>query len=202
MKSRKYQSAYRNNSSKLHKKVGEILKTSDLFRHYKVYQEYPVTDINPSFNNSRCKFDWVILDIKVVIEVHGAQHYVVSSFGADPEEAVNRFQRQKIRDAQKQLAAEEAGWGYVEVSYKEIKNLTPDNLWEKIKLALSLVSESIVKIDTRKEKARKWRKEQYAKYKSYLKQQREMSQHGLSNQGHSENNSQTQDEKTPKETEC
>src|ERR1700674_5832261 len=98
---------YRKSTSKFHKKVGEILRDSPIFKNFKLYQEYPVTWINPQMTSlARCHYDWVLLDLKVVIEVHGQQHFQQTRFGGISEdEAQQRFEEQTQRDYAKQLAA-------------------------------------------------------------------------------------------------
>ena len=66
---------YRKNASELHRAIGNILLSKEgPFSLYKIHQEYPVHKINPNFKSKRHKFDWVILDLSVVIEGHGQQH--------------------------------------------------------------------------------------------------------------------------------
>lgn len=136
MKSSRFRYSYRENSSNLHQSIGEILRNGSL-SGYKIYQEYPVNKIDPSFSDGRCKFDWVILDLRVVIEVHGEQHYkpVRWSKEISEEEAIANFHQLQERDQAKKQAAISSGYTYLAISYQEIKNETIDSSWliEKIK---------------------------------------------------------------------
>lgn len=119
MKSSRFQYEYRKSSSKLHKQVGDILRNS-LFKHNKIYQEYPVNKINPSFPSGREKFDWYIKDLNLIIEVHGEQHYRPVCFGGiSAEEAEINFKRQQFRDMLKRDAAEAVGATYIIVKFDE-----------------------------------------------------------------------------------
>lgn len=120
------------NASRFHKKVGELLQES-IYKHMTILQEYSVKKINPDYKNGREKIDWVIVDLKVAIEVHGQQHYVPATFGGISKgEAGTNFRKQVLRDEKKKTAVLEAGWIYLAISYEEIDNLTSDILVEKI----------------------------------------------------------------------
>ena len=123
---------YRKNASKLHKAVGDMLRASPVFSNYRIYQEYPVNRISPYFDSGREKFDWVILDLMVVIEVMGQQHYYPVRFGGiSHEEAKVKFQQQIRRDTAKKEAAQKAGFIYVEFKYDE-KDISVSSLMAKI----------------------------------------------------------------------
>ena len=115
-KSSRFQYEYRSNASKLHKAVGEVLRTDPLLKCYKAYQEYPVNRINQDFKNGMCKYDWVILDLKVVIEVMGEQHAKWIPFFHKTEA---EYFEQLRRDKEKKDAAEEAGYTYIAVAHDE-----------------------------------------------------------------------------------
>jgi very-short-patch-repair endonuclease len=159
MKRSKIPAQLAKNASKLHKRVGELLVSEDSpYKNYEIRQEYRVSDVNPDYASNREKFDWVILNLKVVIEIHGEQHYAPVCFGGmDPEQAAENFRRRKQLDTQKQEAAEKALWAYVIVSYKE-KDIDIEELHNKITEALRDVprgqyiqKKQKVKIPTRKE---------------------------------------------------
>ena len=120
------------NASKLHRMVGELLIEHTLFSGYEIRQEYRVSKVNPEFKSNREKFDWVVLGLKVVIEVMGQQHYRPVCFGGiDMVEAKSRFKKQQLRDEDKKQAALEAGWTYIVVRYDE-KCLTKEELLTRI----------------------------------------------------------------------
>jgi hypothetical protein len=167
--------SYRKNSSKLHRLVGDVLKSpSSSFSGYKIYQEYPVNKINKSYDNSRHKFDWVVLDIKLVIECHGKQHYEVTNWGnISNEEAIDQYQKQKIRDQLKQDAAIQAGYTYIVIPYN-VKEVTTTYIWDLYKSNFNvkpITRPKVVENLYREEqltKASNYRKEQYKKKKEFL----------------------------------
>jgi len=134
MKSKRLQYQYRNNASSLHKKVGDYLRESNLFKYHKIFQEYPVNLINPDYGNPRHRFDWVITDLKIVVEVMGAQHFTITRWGnMDADEAYDQFLAGKARDDAKKQAAIEAGFTYIEISYNEIDEVSDSFMIQKMK---------------------------------------------------------------------
>jgi hypothetical protein len=118
--------------SKLHSKVGDILKESTLFKGYKIYQEYPVKKIFPDYPSFKHRFDWVIMDIFLVIECHGIQHYQPTNFGnTDAAKSIGNFQDQRSRDRSKMQAALDAGFTYIEIPYSDYSKITEDYIWDK-----------------------------------------------------------------------
>jgi very-short-patch-repair endonuclease len=119
------------NASKLHKYIGDLL-ANELFSNLEIRQEYPVNKVNPGFKSGREKFDWVILGIKVVIEVHGRQHYTPVCFGGiSADKAKADFHKRLKSDERKEIAAKEAGWSYLVIKHDE-KNITAEELLDKI----------------------------------------------------------------------
>jgi hypothetical protein len=113
------------------------------YKNYEIRQEYPVSSINPDYDSNRERFDWAILGHKVVIEVHGKQHYAPVCFGGITlDKAKRNFLRRLELDQEKQEAAEEALWAYVVGKYDE-KNITLEQLTEKVTEALRKVSEGV-----------------------------------------------------------
>lgn len=136
MKNRRLQFQYRENASVLHRAVGDCLRDSSIFQGYKIYQEYPVNQINYFYPSGREKFDWVILDLAVVIECHGEQHYRPVDFsGSDPAEAELSYKAQLRRDIAKEEAARDVGFAYIVVPYTDAKKISETYL-------LRLVEES------------------------------------------------------------
>ena len=134
MKSKRLQFEYRSNASSLHRAVGDYLRSSDLFKFHKIFQEYPVNLINEGYENSRHRFDWVITDLKIVIEVHGEQHTKICRWGnIDHDEAFDQFVDGKTRDSAKKQAAIEAGFTYIEIPYNEIRDICDDYIVQKMK---------------------------------------------------------------------
>jgi G:T-mismatch repair DNA endonuclease (very short patch repair protein) len=124
---------FADNASKLQKRIGELLVgPASPFKFYEIRQEYPVKKVNPSFKSAREKFDYVILGLNVVIELHGAQHEKVVCFGGKPkEEAEEDLRKRILKDKQKKQAALDAEWTYVVVWYYE-SDITIEQLTERI----------------------------------------------------------------------
>jgi len=180
MKNSRFQYDYRENTSKLHKAVGNCLRTSELFNHYRIYQEYPVYRINSNYSNTSHRFDWIILDLKLVIECHGIQHYKEVSFGHEEEESsCSILTLQKYRDKQKKWAAEEAGWTYIIIPYWDEKKINEDYIYDLYKINFndqSIIEKKIIKdndyIAKIKERYKLYRQAQYRKQKDYLDNKR------------------------------
>lgn len=179
MKTSRFKTGYRENSSKLHRAIGDCLRTKGSpFSGYKIYQEYPVNKINPNYPTGAHKFDWVVLDLRLVIEVHGEQHYRPVTFGGiSYDEAERRLREQQYRDRAKMDAALESGYGYIEIPYSEIKNVTTQFLWKRyleVQKDQRIVEETpkLTKCNPYKqelkERARLYRREQYRRQKECL----------------------------------
>ncbi len=122
------------NASKLHKHVGQLLV--GLFPNYEVRQEYPVSKVHVGFKSNREKFDWVVLGLNVVVEVHGEQHYRPVCFGGiTGDQAKRNFRKRQEVDWDKQDAAQRAGWAYLVVKYDE-KKMTAEELSSRISEAI------------------------------------------------------------------
>lgn len=190
MKSSRFQFEYRKSSSKRHKLVGEILRNSPYFQTYIHYQEYPVERVSSDWDSGREHFDWVVPTLKLVIEVHGEQHYKPVRFGGiSAEEATEAFKEQRIRDADKRNAALSAGWTYVAISpevnitdewileqYRENYNTSKPLSKQKLSSWASNYKEAKAKYqqsdryEEEKAKAAEYRKQQYRQKKEWKKQ--------------------------------
>lgn len=176
MKTSRFRFDYRENCSKLHKAVGDCIRSSEKLGSYRTYQEYPVVRVNPSYYKSSHHFDWVILDLKLVIECHGEQHYKPVSFGnMSKDAACIAFSSQKHRDRQKEWAATDAGWTYIAIPYWDqdkiseeyILGLYRQNLNDQPIIKTRKFEESQYDKDI-KNKAREYRKQQYRRQKENL----------------------------------
>jgi len=167
----------RRKKSKGHILIGELLS----FCNFKYAEEVPVSKINPN-STLRGWFDWVILDLKCVIEVHGRQHYEAVDFsGKDAEGAVMKYNEQKLQDAAKQRAAAEGGWGYLAIPYIALKDLSEEDLFVMVKEAVDLIAAPCSEWQAslppaceeykefQKQRAKKYRKEQYLRQKALKK---------------------------------
>lgn len=178
MKNKRFQYNYRKNSSSLHKKVGEILRTSPTFKHHKIYQEYSVNKINPSANN-KWRFDWVIVDLKVVIECHGIQHTTPTAFNKeDVVETVSKFLDGQSRDKEKERLAREAGYSYIVIDYTEEKNINITTILERIYADKTINDYSIIEKEEHKhvQKNKEYTKEYRKKYLASEKHQKKLEQ--------------------------
>lgn len=177
MKNQRFRHSYRDSASKLHRKIGDLLRSHPAFKHHKLYQEYPVNKIN-SDADSRWHFDWVIPNLKIVIEVHGQQHYKVCTFGMKVEDAIDSFHNIQRRDQLKKDAALAAGFTYIVIPYNKVNSLTGSDLLQLIK-ENTIDSDDIVQTNTKPvkeqteykkrqlEKAREYRKKRYQQLKEY-----------------------------------
>ena len=135
------------NASKLHKHIGNLLTSEDsIFKNFEIRQEYPVNKLNPEFNSSREKYDWVILSpfVPFIIEVMGRQHTEFIPFF---HKTKYDFIKQQERDAAKKEAALKAGYAYITISYKEPK-ITLEALTNRIQKAIEIskLAEKIIPI--------------------------------------------------------
>jgi len=132
MKSSRFRESFRKSASKGHILVGTLLR--QIFPYSKIYQEYPVNKILPSFRSGRHKYDWVVLDKLLVIEVMGEQHYKAvrwSSRMSDDDAELALMERRRT-DMEKREAALEAGFHYLEIPYSDLESLTRDGLFSRI----------------------------------------------------------------------
>lgn len=191
MKNSRFQYTYRKSASKQHRQVGDILRSSSFFKNYQIYQEYPVNRINPEYTSSREHFDWVVLELKLVIEVHGIQHTVGTDFSGKltPEETEEQFQALQMRDKDKEKAAIKAGYTYIAIpynieiteqyiieQYQKLYNTLPTSTSDKSARDWSSVYQvakdryiTSGKYQRDKEKARELRKLWYSKVKELKK---------------------------------
>lgn len=166
MKKSRLNPNYRDNASRLHKAVGDMLKKSEFTRTLNVYQEYPVNKVTPYFDSGREKFDWIILNWNVVIECHGEQHYFPVCFGGiSQEEAKRKFEAQQLRDEAKKEAVTKAGWTYIIFKYDE--DVTFPKLIQKIDEAAP-ETQVITPVKPRKTRT-PWQRENLKRAKEYRK---------------------------------
>lgn len=168
-------SNYAANASAFHQKVGEILCNSSLFKGYRIRQECPVEDINPNYPSGRERFDWVVLDLKLVIECHGEQHFRPTRFGSiSLDKAASNLEAQRLRDTLKRRAAEEMDWLYVAISIADKELLSEQYIYDRYKALVDQFNAVVGSskptkpqkpISKFQQKARAYRKEQYQKLK-------------------------------------
>lgn len=116
-------------ASSLHEKMRKILSTDPYFRFLHCYQEVAVSALVPSYAESLHRIDFYLDELYTVIEIHGNQHYEITNFGGLPyEEAEYNFRKGKLRDSSKKQALLEAGYKYIEISYKDMNNMDAEKL--------------------------------------------------------------------------
>jgi very-short-patch-repair endonuclease len=114
---------YRASASKLHRAIGDILRSHPTTRSLRFFQEYPIP-------HTPYHVDWFILELKMAIECHGEQHDHPVAFDGDKDKAEEAFKNQKIRDIKKKRLCEEQGWNFIEIWFNE--DLDADKIIEKI----------------------------------------------------------------------
>lgn len=128
MSNKRLKVAYRKGASKLHKLVGNVLRTHPSLRSFRSYQEYPIP-------HTLYHVDWYILDFKLAIEIMGHQHAHPVAFDGDKQKAIINFEEQQKRDILKKELITDQGWKYLALWYRE--PLTEDFIADKIIKALS-----------------------------------------------------------------
>jgi hypothetical protein len=120
--------------------MGELLER--IFPMHKVYQEYPLDRIlevgckdqgrRPDpflLSRSRgLRADWVVLDLRLIVEYHGEHHYHPVSYGDGKAES--RYQTRIHLDKIKRLIAKEANFYLMEWPFD--KGLTEHSLHKRI----------------------------------------------------------------------
>ena len=121
-------------ASNFHNTIRGIFTTDEFFSQLQCYQEVPVKDLVPNYNNFYDSIDWYIDAYNTIIELHGVQHYKMQSFGSKDSywNQQKSFYNIKYRDNRKKTALLNADYSYVEFSYKEIKSITPEYVKNKI----------------------------------------------------------------------
>lgn len=121
-------------SSSFHLAVRSVFVTDPFFKQLKCFQEVPVCALVDTYPNSFDAVDWYIDELNIVIELHGIQHYKMQSFGSKDSYAnqVKAFNNIKYRDNRKKYALINAGYSFLELSYKEQKKIDAEYLKYKI----------------------------------------------------------------------
>lgn len=120
-------------SSKFHSDVRDIFRNYQFFKNLSCYQEVPVQDLVPGYPSRMHRVDWYIDEFRLIIELHGKQHYELVNFGNKSfMDAQKDFNNIQFRDNQKKTALLEAGYEYIEISYKDKNKLSGPYLQEEI----------------------------------------------------------------------
>lgn len=116
-----------NTCSLLESKVSDFVK-NELGYDIKHELDCGIAPINPNgYNNIRMPYDNEIPELKLIIEVHGKQHYTKCSWhtttakrnGTSPQE---ELEKQQMRDKYKKDYAISHGYYYLEIPYYEENN--------------------------------------------------------------------------------
>lgn len=117
--------------SKFHNKVRGIFATDPFFKSLKCYQEIAVAELCEDYPYRNQHFDWYIDELHMIIELHGAQHYkMVNRGNIGYDQAMKKFREGQQRDSDKKYAAEQAGYKYVAIHYREYNKLNAVRLKE------------------------------------------------------------------------
>lgn len=121
------------NASKFHNSLREIFRTDTYFKNFKCYQEVPLSSLVSNYPNNFDAVDWFIDELNTIIELHGKQHYEQVIFGYKPyQEAKKDFHNIQFRDNRKKTFLVDAGYNYVEISYRDAKKITAAFIKDKI----------------------------------------------------------------------
>lgn len=122
-----------NGQSNFHEKVRDILTTDNLFKFSSCWQEVPCIDLIDSYPSRYDKYDWYLEAFNIILELHGKQHYSLQNFGNTGYDiAVQNFKGIQKRDKRKKRFALEAGYDYIEISYKDYQKLDADLLKQRL----------------------------------------------------------------------
>jgi len=90
------------------------------FKNLSCYQEVKVSSLVPGYSSNMHRIDWYIEEFRLVIELHGEQHYKPTNYGSTPfAEVQKNFNNIKYRDNLKKTALHTAGYEYIEIPYKD-----------------------------------------------------------------------------------
>jgi hypothetical protein len=144
-------------SSSYHNKFKQFLLNELSIPASCIEEEYPVNLINPEWNSGRHRFDFYIPTWRLVVEIHGEQHYSPATFGGIAKsKAETNYVRQVLSDNDKAYYADLAGFAYLAYSYKDLKSLTPDSFFTAYR-------EAILNIDSNKIKSEETKKSSFSK---------------------------------------
>ena len=107
-------------ASEFNNNLRDIFTNDSYFKQIQCFQEVPVNNLIESYDSHLEAVDWYIESLNVVIELHGEQHYKMTSFGdtSYAQKKIN-FNNIKYRDNKKKTALIDAGFNFIEISYKD-----------------------------------------------------------------------------------
>lgn len=121
------------NASKFHNSLRHLFRTDSYFKSLNCYQEVPVSALVSTYPNNFDAVDWYIDELNTIIELHGKQHYEQVAFGYKAFDEIKKdFHNIQFRDNRKKTFLLDAGYNYVEISYKDAKKINSDFIKNKI----------------------------------------------------------------------
>ena len=85
------------NSSNFHEKLRQIFITDPFFNKLSCYQEVQLSSLVPGYSSNQHCADWYIEEFRLIIELHGDQHYKRTSFGdTSYEQSVKNFNNMDV----------------------------------------------------------------------------------------------------------
>lgn len=158
-------------NSSLHRRALKILKETPPFSLNRILEEVACSKLFPDYPNNRDRYDIVLPDFKCVIELHGIQHFKLSTFGADAAKALIEFQSLKLRDAKKREIALLNGWTYLEIPYTDEKKFDGEYLLQLYQNNFN--EDEVVQQEKKKDNpfTKRLKEEQKARARAYRKEQ-------------------------------
>ena len=116
-------------ASNFHNEVREIFVSDPFWNRFKCYQEVSVKDLVPDYPTRQHHFDWFIVELNTIVELHGAQHYGIVNYGNIGYEDI-RLQAIGIaqRDHAKKTAAIKHGYIYKVIKFNHAGKLNGERL--------------------------------------------------------------------------
>lgn len=130
----KNQSFHYPHASSFHNSLRNIFLTDSFFKQLNCFQEVTVKSLIPAYPNNFDAVDWYIDELNTIIELHGKQHYEQQSFGSKDSYFNQRknFNNIKYRDNRKKTYLTDAGFNYIEISYKDKSKLNAEYIKTKL----------------------------------------------------------------------
>ena len=121
------------NKSQFHENLRTVLCSERPFSNFACYQEVNVKDLFSEYEYHDHHYDWYIKELKLIIELHGDQHYRPTSFGKETyRDKIINFNLLKFRDSAKRGIALDHNYMYLEIPYKLKNKLSAKLLMELI----------------------------------------------------------------------
>lgn len=117
------------NASDFHNKLRDIFCTDSYFKQLQCFQEVPMSSLVTEYPNNNDAVDWYIESLRLVIELHGEQHYRPVSFANQSyAEKMTNYHNIVYRDNRKKTYLLDNGYMYIEIPYKLKSKLNAEML--------------------------------------------------------------------------